>query len=52
MKVINIKNRGLRRLVLVALAPFVVFEYLYIGLRLYAHGFKGCWAFQYPPEAT
>lgn len=49
--VFGIKNRRLRRVVMVAVFVPVLFEYLVAGVRTLLLDFGPCWNYQYPSES-
>lgn len=47
MRIGSIKSLALRRAVMIAVAPFVLFQYLWLGLKGMAYEFKQCWNFRH-----
>ncbi|MFI4971130.1 MAG: hypothetical protein ACHP7H_00505 [Hyphomicrobiales bacterium] len=52
MRIPNIKRKSVRRVVMVAVTPFILFQYLYLGLRQMAYEFRACWNHDTPEDTN
>lgn len=50
MRVPDIKNIKVRRVVMIAVTPFFAFHYMYLGLRSMVREFAFLWNYEHPVE--